>query len=774
MSLRQDHISMPPRIDPHATSVEGSWIDPLRVCWRRKRIIFLACILGCLSGVLFWKSQEKAFRSSAQLLFIAGETGSSQESAAITAKRLDVHIAQVKSPLIKKQIVNLALSKTHSNAVLEKNAFRRLVVKNHENLLEMSFTATSPERSREQLEAIIGGYQDYLRFTPQSNQHDAILQLTSKIEQLESELKHNEVSYAKLLKPTPFVGTNRNILDQMDQRFQRLENKRQELQIQIAELQRQQQMQEHAELASPGKTPAANSSLPKSPDLEQAAARELFALELRERLMASRADGNQPEVQRAAEDTKQARQLYVEVSNYSDLKQEIAKLEQAASAVSELIQAEQKQSQRWSSVATQADRLQNEIELQKQLLKGFKQQLQQRKIATGLEVSQLRIITPPKEGTPNSTRVIFFLYIFPGVALGLVVGLLLAFCLDFSDKAFHTASEIPKHLGVPLLAELPYVTTEVADQEHSAVSKLVANYRLSQSEFAEQFRRVRTTQFQAAKSDAANVMLLTSPSRGDGSTLAAANLAAALAQTGKKTLLIDANLKHPQLHITFAMPNVAGLADLLAHNTCWQAVVQPTLLANVDLLPSGKLIGSPTELLSSPHWVEFLTAVRKSYDYIVIDCPALDCLDTVVIASSVDQILLLLRSGQKSRLEAARAFERLGSLTEKIAGVIMNNVENLRHVWRSDPIESFLRMHSPQGMPLRTKQHSEATTYKAAAPSEHAVQSSAVVQNAPAESREEELKETLVDLNAEVQKVVTSSKNIDSAQRHSTLGRHVI
>lgn len=683
---------MPPASDAHAP-----WANPWAVCWRRKKTILSVFVIGFVASVLIWKTRPEIFRSSAQLLLVVGSgDGERQESASSVQARVTSHMAQLKSKLVVRRVVDQVFKTTFPDDEAVPNAHKHLKIEKRHNLLKMTYAASSPEKSCDHLREIISGYQGYLRYTPQSNHREAIDQLTAKVANVESESKQKEQLYAQLLKSTPFAGTNRDIFDQIDERLDRLEDKRQGLLIRKAELERLLA----AQPARAGQQPPSAAERSVSAELSRSAAREIYALELRERLMSARARGDRPEIRRAAEEAQQARQIYVNAGQTSELVSEFAEIEQSLSALENLLNIEKQQAQHWTKVAVKANRLRKTIDQQEQTLAGLKRQLQRRKLASELEACQLQVIAPPKEGSPRSKRDILLYFLLPGTLGSLFFGLLAGCVVEFIDRGFHSPSEITRSTGAQLMGVLPFVSEDAAAKEHSAVGGMVANYKMSHSEFAEQFRRIRTGLTLAATPTRGQVLLVTSYRRGDGRTVAASNLAAALAQAGKRTLLIDANFFDPQLHEAFKVSNKTGLADILAHRIAWQKFVQPTLLADVDLLTSGHPNGSPTELLSSPQWLELLNSMRSSYDFLIIDGPGLqESLDPVVLANSADQILLVLRVGRTSRLDAAQMLESLGYFAPRIVGVVMNNVKNVRQVWNADPLETYRRMHLLQTEP---------------------------------------------------------------------------
>ncbi len=193
------------------------------------------------------------------------------------------------------------------------------------------------------------------------------------------------------------------------------------------------------------------------------------------------------------------------------------------------------------------------------------------------------------------------------------------------------------------------------------------------SQISESFRTLRTnTQFTTA-SDELKVIAVTSCQPGEGKTTTVSNLAVAYAQEGKRTLLIDADLRKPSLHKVFSNSNRKGLSNLLARQTDREDVVIQTHIEHLTLIPAGPVPPNPAELLGSKGMDELLSAVRDQYDVILIDTPpVLVVTDAQVVATKSDGILLVIRAGMIKKNMALRAKSRLEHVQAKVLGVVLN------------------------------------------------------------------------------------------------------
>ncbi len=177
-----------------------------------------------------------------------------------------------------------------------------------------------------------------------------------------------------------------------------------------------------------------------------------------------------------------------------------------------------------------------------------------------------------------------------------------------------------------------------------------------------------------------NVVMLTSPSRGDGKTTITANLAIALAQTQRRVLLIDGDLRRPNLHNIFRVPLGPGLSELLEDTPLSDprihaAILNPLSIPYFHFLPSGRLtIPSSALLLSIGRWSELVSRLRSQYDIVLIDTPpVLYGPDARLLGRLADAVILVVRSRKTTHQDAHAAIMRLGADGIPVAGTILNH-----------------------------------------------------------------------------------------------------
>ena len=195
------------------------------------------------------------------------------------------------------------------------------------------------------------------------------------------------------------------------------------------------------------------------------------------------------------------------------------------------------------------------------------------------------------------------------------------------------------------------------------------------SPVAEAYRTLRTN-LQYAKVDGElKTIMFTSAGPGEGKSTTVANTAVALAQSGKKVILVDCDLRKPVQHKTFKLKN-QGLTNVLVEHLQVADYIQDTSVENLRLVTSGPIPPNPSELLGSLKMAELLAALKDQADIVLIDVPPVVAVtDASVLASQVDGITLVLDSGTVRPEMAQRAKELLTNANGRILGVVLNRVE---------------------------------------------------------------------------------------------------
>lgn len=205
--------------------------------------------------------------------------------------------------------------------------------------------------------------------------------------------------------------------------------------------------------------------------------------------------------------------------------------------------------------------------------------------------------------------------------------------------------------------------------------KLITS-RNPKSVVAEAYRAVRTNIEFSSLDKSLKTILVTSAMQGEGKTVIAANIAVAMALSGKKTLIIDADLRNPTQHKVFNVGNNLGLTNILINdNLHLEEVIITTPTSNLFILPSGPLPPNPAELINSNKMRNFIASLTHYFDTVIVDAPPVTVVtDAAILASYLDGVVLVAASGQVQKEQASTAGEQLRRVKANILGVVLNKV----------------------------------------------------------------------------------------------------
>lgn len=195
------------------------------------------------------------------------------------------------------------------------------------------------------------------------------------------------------------------------------------------------------------------------------------------------------------------------------------------------------------------------------------------------------------------------------------------------------------------------------------------------SPISEAYRALRTNIQFSAIDEELKVLMVTSSGPGEGKSTTITNLAVVYAQSDKKVILIDADLRKPTMHHTFNCSNRQGLTSVLSAQSKLAEVVRDTGIPNLSVITSGPIPPNPSEMLASKRMSVMLDELKKQFDIILIDTPpALAVTDAQIVATKSDGVILVIDSGKVKREVAMKAKANLEYVQAKILGVVLNNM----------------------------------------------------------------------------------------------------
>ena len=282
-------------------------------------------------------------------------------------------------------------------------------------------------------------------------------------------------------------------------------------------------------------------------------------------------------------------------------------------------------------------------------------------------ITNIRLIDPPSVVTkpkwPDVSSTLFTSFIF-----GLFLAAIVIYLVEYFDDVIKTVDTLPKELGCPFLGQLP----------HTHISDLPKVYQEPRSEYTEAIHSLRTNLSFLSLAGNKKLLLLTSSTKNEGKSTISVNLAITYAQSGKRVLLIDADIRNPTLYKYLARPkDSVGISNTLINEIDFYDVVQKSILGIIgfDYLPGGDIPPNPVQLLESDKMRELLETCQHIYDLVIIDTPPIGYFsDALLLAKYADVVALVSRYNKTSRKELLASVELLKKTNLTALGVILNDV----------------------------------------------------------------------------------------------------
>ena len=260
--------------------------------------------------------------------------------------------------------------------------------------------------------------------------------------------------------------------------------------------------------------------------------------------------------------------------------------------------------------------------------------------------------------------------------LAAVVGLMLAvgivFLVEYLDDTLKTPDEVERVLGIPVLGF-------IADMKYKGKDGEVYVARQPRSPVSEAFRSLRTNLEYASVHKPIRTLIVTSPEPSDGKTTVAVNLAAIYSQAKRSVVLVDADMRHPNVHLHMGLSNRDGLSDLFRdQTTILKAIRVKVDLPKLLVITTGNLPPNPAELLGSDRMSQLLDELQTNAEMVIIDTPPSLVADAQVLAAKVDAVLIVIKPGKTSAEAVRSSMELYRRAGARVVGVVLNRIPRNR------------------------------------------------------------------------------------------------
>lgn len=273
-------------------------------------------------------------------------------------------------------------------------------------------------------------------------------------------------------------------------------------------------------------------------------------------------------------------------------------------------------------------------------------------------IVQQRAEEPATPATPRKKRIL-------GIAgaLGLVIGVVLAVIRDRLDRSVRKLTEVEKATGVGVIGSIPFRPER---QQQPVIA--FANDR---SVVAEAFRALRINLQSLEIANTSRIVVMASPMPDEGRTTTAINLALALAEADQNVIVVDGDLRHPEVASYLDIDQQIGFSTVVSGGAPLSEALQASRFPRLTVLPAGAPPDNPTELLGSQAAREVLTELATTFDYVIVDSPPMLVTDAAILAGDSQGVLLVARFGQTTRTQLAHAAEALSRAGAPLLGAVV-------------------------------------------------------------------------------------------------------
>lgn len=310
--------------------------------------------------------------------------------------------------------------------------------------------------------------------------------------------------------------------------------------------------------------------------------------------------------------------------------------------------------------------------------------------------------TPPRSPIKPNARVNYLV----SVVIGLLLGVIFCFLKESMDTSVATISDVKEEIGLSILGIIPHVRREDVlqhgwEEEYAAAKdKKISLQRARlvtisspKSWPAESYKMLRTNLIRIMKTNGLKSILFTSSDKQEGKTSTVTNLVLSLAQLGKRTVLVGANMRRPTIYKIFGLNREPGLSDILMGHISWQEAINTSTdiltggilvddllqmpgIDNLKIITAGRPIDNVSELLNSRAFEQLLTELKTNFDVVIIDCsPVMAVPDAITLSDKVDGLVLIYKVGTTAKDVLKMAKSNLMNANANILGIILNDIK---------------------------------------------------------------------------------------------------
>lgn len=684
---------------------------------RRKAFVILLSMVGAGLGYLYFQKQIPRYSSSALMQVIHHNSDPMVENLMAERNLSDAQFVISSVRLLEPCVRNNNLLELETlrgmnvDDALQKVAgmVRAVPAKNAANILNITCEGANPADSAEIANAVAS---EFIKHQEQSYQN-AVSKLQQLLTQAKDELSDSlevlENEYAAFDKTSPLQSDGGN---KHQQRLQGIQNKVDALVIRRTEVKAELRglesalrdgSQREALMMLIGKQVETDET--KSPTIvdevvnnAQIMYQQLMPMLMEEALLSEEYGPGHPKLQairnkieitrnqfkrlRELDEPRQTAQEAPKVKAdvlavYMDmLRQEVLMTEDTERQLAALASSEENEAKSLRDYEHSRKNFERRIERETSILEDVQQQMRDTQLPTNMGGVTASVLTAARHGSLVYPKLSQFLGM--GAFLGALLGLGLGYLVEVADRSFRKPEDIIREFGIPIVGHIPYMTEQKLRKipKDTTIDRTIVTLHLPRSRPSEAYRSVRTAVCFSATGGEHRVIQVTSPAAGDGKSTLTMNFAVSLAQSGKKTVIIESDFRRPKVHKLTGVSNKVGVVDVLRGDAEVADAIQPTELDGFFVMPCGSRPKNPSELITRPEYEQLLDVLREKFEYVIIDTPpVLVVTDPCSVAPRVDGVLLCVRLSKHTRDFGRRSLEQLRDVGANMTGLVVNGVE---------------------------------------------------------------------------------------------------
>jgi polysaccharide biosynthesis transport protein len=690
----------------HGRSAREPSSSVLQIAARRKMVLALCTIAGVCAAFGYYRLRPPVFEAKAEVAVQSKRTDlvtgvNNQDTGRedyVAAQMARLHSPVLVDRAVRDGKLKLLPSLAHQPNPTE-SVLRGLTITRgrsqfgENNLLQLSYQAHYAADCPAVLTALLDAHRHSVSASYEAEAAESLQAIVQARDNVQKQLAKTTADYAAFRKQHPLADKGPNGTSALRQRLDGIQAKRSALLLHRADIEAKDKAVLNAQKAGrPAEillamlnTSASNTTPSDVPDRTLVLQEQLAPLLAEEQKLLASYGPKHPDVQAVRariqavqvlfarpvpgwtdKDEQQAHPLDAAVAQRLALLQQALREADAADAI--LGDQEKKFGAQLVNVETKEEAYRADLDRLQQMYETIVKRVQGVRLAKDVGGFDVQVISPPsipRKIAPNP------LLILPaGAFLGLLAGIGLAYRLGSQDDRL-LRGEVDQQLALPVLGSVPWFKP-LRSADAPLADPLLCTIGRPDSAEAEAFRVVRTALFFGA-GKGCQVLQVTSPLHQDGKSLVAANLAVAIARSGKHVVLVDANVRTPRIGPLFGVPSGPGLAGVLAGQCEPRDVMHPSGVPGLTIVASGQVAANPAEILTGTLFADLLQWLREQAEFVIVDSPPmLGSADATMIAPHADGVLLVLRPGRTNRADVERVRQNVSAVGATLIGAVLN------------------------------------------------------------------------------------------------------